>query len=283
MKPVAAKWRASGTLAYRRMRNMLWLLVACGVLWLADVVVRHQLYQGSFFSGWILAAVVLLLLLFGVRKKLPVLPLGRVAGWMQWHIYMGLFSVFVFWLHARSWLPEGIFEGVLMAVFLLVALSGVVGLLLSRITPERLTRRGEALLFERLDGFRTQLASEAEALIEQAQAEHGSRALRKFYLQWLRPFFAAPQNYWAHTIESRVPAHRLASRFTALQRYLNEDERAIVEQLMLLVEKKHEIDYHYARQSLLKRWLFVHIPLSVALLALVPAHIVIVYAFGGPH
>jgi len=283
MKPASASWWVSGTLVYRRLHNILLLLLACGVLWLADVVVRHQLYHGNFFSGWILAAAVLLLLLFGVRKKLPILPLGRVSSWMQWHIYIGLFSVFVFWLHARSWLSGGVFEGVLMAIFLLVALSGVVGLLLSRIIPGRLTRRGEALLFERLDGFRTQLARDAEDLLQQAQAEHGSRALQQFYLQWLRPFFAAPQNYWAHIFESRVAAHRLESRFTALQRYLNDDERAIVAKLMLLVEQKHDIDYHYAKQSLLKHWLFVHIPLSVALLALVPAHIVIVYAFGGPH
>ena len=44
---------------------------------------------------------------------------------------------------------------------------------------------------------------------------------------------------------------------------------------------KDDLDYQWARQMLLKGWLFIHIPLTFSLLVLVALHIFVVYGFRG--
>ena len=46
-------------------------------------------------------------------------------------------------------------------------------------------------------------------------------------------------------------------------------------------ETKDQLDFHQAMQGLLKGWLFVHIPLTYALLLFALVHLVLVYAFSG--
>jgi len=265
----------------RLLANTLFLLIACVLLFMADSLGQDRLYMTAFFSGWVLLGLLFGLSALQARKKLRMLPLGSVTGWLQLHIYGGLFSLVAFWVHARTLWPQGYMDISLALLFGLVALSGVIGLLLSRTLPRRLTRRGENLIFERIDGFRTQLWREVEELVLRAAREHGSSSIPDFYNRWLSPFFVKPRNFWAHIWESRAPVHRLAGEMSALDRYLNDAEREIMREVGLRVQTKHGLDYQYAAQSLLKRWLFVHIPLTYGLLGFALAHAVLAYAFRG--
>jgi hypothetical protein len=66
-----------------------------------------------------------------------------------------------------------------------------------------------------------------------------------------------------------------------LRRYLSEHELAACERLFALVRRKDDLDFHAARQGLLKTWLFVHIALTYALIALALLHGLLASAFGG--
>jgi hypothetical protein len=46
-----------------------------------------------------------------------------------------------------------------------------------------------------------------------------------------------------------------------------------------LVCLKDDLDHHYALQATLKLWLFVHVPLTSALLVFAAFHVVLVQAF----
>jgi hypothetical protein len=60
---------------------------------------------------------------------------------------------------------------------------------------------------------------------------------------------------------------------------LNDNETAILRDIADLTRAKDDLDYHYALQSTMKRWQFVHVPLSFGLILLVLLHMVVVYAF----
>ena len=260
---------------------MSWLLLACGLLLFAGAVAESQLYITQFFTGWVLLAGILGLIALNLRKKLPILPVGSVAAWVQLHIYLGLFGIVAYWVHTGTLVPNGFIETLLGALFLLVSASGILGLMLSRVLPQRLTRQGEIVLYERIPGFAVQLLREVEKLVMQAASEHNSTAIPEFYRSRLRCFFLKPRNFWAHVLQSNVPLHRLDRQMAAVDRYLDAGEKEILEGIAQRVEAKNGLDYQYAAQSLLKRWLFVHIPLTYAMLLLAVAHIVLVYAYGG--
>ena len=63
--------------------------------------------------------------------------------------------------------------------------------------------------------------------------------------------------------------------------YLSDDEKVIAEQIREWIETKENLDFQEAAQRLLKGWLFVHIPLSGALLLLGGVHGVFVLLYGG--
>jgi hypothetical protein len=47
-----------------------------------------------------------------------------------------------------------------------------------------------------------------------------------------------------------------------------------------LVERKDRLDYAHALQSVLKGWLFVHMPATYGMILLALVHLLLVYAFG---
>ncbi len=265
----------------RRRRNIAVLVLATILVLLVAQVDRANLGQTNFLSGWVLCVLMLLLALFNLRKKLPVLRLGSSASWTQLHIYTGMLSLVLFLVHLDFSLPNGKLEVILAGLFSLVALSGVLGLWLSRSLPARLTRRGENILFERIPAFRAHLRDEVEELARKAAEEHGSHTLPQFYTERLQAFFAGPRNFWSHLLESRRPFHDLEGRLRAMERYLNDEERAILAQIIDRVGTKDDLDYQYAGQALLKYWLFVHIPLTYGLLLCMAVHALTVYVFMG--
>jgi len=86
-----------------------WLLVVVAI---AAILWQTQLGLGdlSTSSGWLLLASFLFLGLYGARKKVPFLPLGRVSSWLSLHIGTGLIAVALFFVHTGGRWPSGGFE-----------------------------------------------------------------------------------------------------------------------------------------------------------------------------
>lgn len=269
------------TLASRLWLNIAITTVAAAALLAAHAVYGAALYDPAFLSGWLLLVLVLLLSLYNARKKVSTLPIGNNAVWLQFHIYAGFLSILVFFIHVDWRLPNGWLEGALAAVFGLVAASGVVGLVLSRMFPKWLARRGEEVIFERVPIHIARLREEAEKIVLQATEETNSSTISGFYVRLLAPFFARPRNILQHLQRSNRALHRLEADLDNLKRYLNARENEHLEELRWLVTKKDEVDFHYALQGALKTWLFVHVPLTYCLIVLACVHLVLAYAFSG--
>ena len=178
-----------------------------------------------------------------------------------------------------SAVPEGGLERVLALLFAAVAGSGLFGLFLARTVPRRLTRRGEEVLYDRVPAFRRRLMERAEALALRAAADSGSTTLADYYVDRLRPFFDGSGNFLDHALGRGRRRHALLEEMRSLERYLDDDERATLADIADLARAKDDLDHQYALQSLMRRWLFVHVPATWALLALAALHAVVAHAF----
>ncbi len=233
------------------------------------------------FTGWLLLGLVAFLALYNARKKIAVVPLGSSAAWLQWHIYAGLFAVLIFFLHTGLQLPTGYFETGLAALFLLVALSGIGGLYVSRRTPPRLARRGEEVIYERIPRLIHALAEQAKALALESVATTRSRAIADFHAARLSAWFSTAQDAWQHIVGLEGAARRRARALAEFRTCLGPDELPVFDELTVLIAQKEDLDFHRANQGLLKYWFFVHVPLTHALLLFVVVHVILIYAFGG--
>lgn len=254
------------------------------------------LFRSQYLSGWALLIAIIFLAAYNVRKKLAFLPLGASSTWMRFHIYVGWFTFVLFVLHVDFRVPTGFLETALASLFFVVAVSGVLGLWISKTYPPRITRHelafvaksededrksGEELIFERLPIYVRQVRESAEELVIRSGEESRSSSIADFYTDRLHDYFARPRNFWFHNLESNRPLNGLLGEAAVLQRYLSGNEQSILNEMTELIRIKDQLDYQHALQAVLKRWFFLHVPLTYCLLAVAFFHVLIVYAFSG--
>lgn len=240
-----------------------------------------MLLEITFISGWTLASLFIFLAAYNLRKLLTFLPLGSSSLWLQIHLYAGWLTLALFAVHIGFRVPNGWLESILAVIYLAVAGSGIVGIVLSRTAAPRLTSRGESVLYERIPAHYKQVREQAEELVLQTVKQSNAPTIADFYSSTLIRFFHGQCNTLAHLFGVSRQRHNLLHDLHALERYLSATERASLTQIVQLVEIKDDLDFQYAVQRSLKYWLFVHIPLTYALLIITAAHVLTVYTFIG--
>jgi hypothetical protein len=263
------------SLLARRIGFLTGLVILSSLAFFAWRLFQASLRPDSIGTGLLLLFLVLALALFNARKKLPFLPLVRAATWLQIHLYAGWFCLFIFLLHIHFRIPGGPLEITLATIFFIVVLSGIFGLYISRELPARMARSGEALLYERMPGFRRHIQRNVEDLIRKAESETESSTLGNFYVERLQHFFARVPSAFSALFNAEPGSHPLMTEMNALNRYLDDREKAIANEIRDWIETKQNLDFQYAAQRLLKLWLFVHIPFTYSLILLGFAHGVI--------
>jgi hypothetical protein len=238
-----------------------------------------------------LAGTLLMLIagLFSARKKTLRLRWGSLSGWLRGHIWLGLLSVPLIFFHAAfRW--GGLLEQVLMAVFLLVIASGIVGVVLQNILPRLMkTQLDVEAVPDQMAHLCVGLQREADAcLVASCGAEAVERALAAdsqsllastadpanwligFYLNTVRPYLGAvdvPGTVLANSRQGELVFERVRAT-------VPDKLRETVGQLEELCRTRRRLQYQSRLHGLLHGWLKVHIPLSVVLLVLVVLHIV---------
>jgi hypothetical protein len=269
------------TFRARRWRNLAVLCAACLLVVFAYQTLVVSLRPTNFYTGWALFGLMLVLAAYNLFKKLPFLPLGMSSTWLQFHIYLGWFTVLLFALHLGTRVPQKPLGLILTALYLTVAASGILGLALSRFFAPRLTARGQEVLFERIPARMRRLQGEVEELVLRSVTLTNSSSIADFYSKYLKAFFDGPRHFWRHLLNSELPRRALLAEAEHQQHYMNKEEQAILNTLTDQVRTKDDLDYQYALQATLKYWLFVHVPLSYSLLIFSAFHVLLVYAFAG--
>src|SRR5712672_2476236 len=78
--------------------------------------------------------------LLGARKKVPVWRLGRAQTWMRGHLWLGLLTLPMILFHA-GFAFRGPLTAVLMALLVIVVVSGVLGAILQHYLPRTIMKR----------------------------------------------------------------------------------------------------------------------------------------------
>jgi hypothetical protein len=245
------------------------------------VLVHYQhvnLVRSNYTTGYLLIGCLAFLALFNVRKKLSMLPrIGSASFWMQLHIYVGLSTFGSFALHLGWQIPSGLFERGLAVLYLIVALSGVYGLMITRILPKRLTSLPQEVIYERIPWLRRDLTRQARALV--MSACESTDVLARFYINRLANYLECPRGLLYLVNPNGRMRRQMIAEIEELNRFLGEDQRKAGRDLVELVKKKDDLDYHAAIQGRLKGWLFVHIGLTYSLLIVAMVHGILVHAF----
>lgn len=265
----------------RRIRNALLLVLTIVLAWCVFRIIDYSLHTHQYYSGWVVAAAILFLLLFYVKKKLSVIPLGSTSGWAQWHYYTGLFMVAAFAMHVEFAVPDGYVERIMTTLLAVVVFVGVAGGIINRVFARRLAFLDEEIVYERIREFsrtlRDRLEKELSACVEEAE----STTLAEYYKEHLADYFAGQHDFFAHLIGNRRPHLTRLNDLELQFRYLNKRESAFAMKLADYIEQKNTLDAHYALQGVLKYWGILHAPIGFVLLVMVVVHVVLVYAFRG--
>ncbi len=259
-------------LARRRIANTAILVLAALVCWFMWQVLRISLRPHAFYSGIALLVFVLLLTLFNARKKLPFLPLAKASHWLQFHIYAGLLSIFLYGIHTGFRIPRGNLETGLAVLFLIVTVSGVLGLFITRLLPKLMTASGEQLAFDKIPAYEIRLRREVEELIESSEKATGTSALGDAYIQRLSGYFRSRSPVLFFLGNTNRFHTRATEEIRDIGRYTGAEEQESLSRMRSLIDTKRNLDLQKCSQWLLRCWLFIHIPFTYSMLVVALVH-----------
>lgn len=271
---------------FLRHRNFRWLKIALSISFVAilgyaliDVEPRPN--GGSWYGytlGTIGALLILWLTVLGVRKRAMTPGRWSLKSWTSAHVYLGLSLIVIATLHAGfqfGWNVHTLAYGLMM----LVILSGIFGIFVYATIPAALSNnREEMTQVQMLDALRAidrQLHDAAQPLAH-AQAELVQASLDQ------DPFGGGI----ARRLSGRYPrcATRAAQRGIRLVTGQVPDTGTDpLERVDALLERKEamlaRLRRHLQLKALLEVWLYIHVPVTFALIAALSAHIVSVFFY----
>lgn len=184
-------------------------------------------------------------------------------------------------MHVDFRIPDGWLEGVLAALFVVTAGSGIAGAVLNRVLARRLAGLDEEVLYERIPGRRNALRERAEAIVLEWAEARGEASLVDLGQRRVLPFLARGRDGVGHVLGVSRSGRRLVADLASRARYLDEASRPALAELSAIVAAKDDLDRHLALQSALRAWLFVHVPATWSMWVLVACHAVVAHLYHG--
>jgi hypothetical protein len=240
--------------------------------------------------------------LLSFRKKFPVWRMGRTSTWMRGHLWLGLISYPIIFFHSGFSFGQGTLTWWMMLIFTVVIVSGVLGAVLQHYMPKMMTREiPYETIYAEIPRIRGQLLDEADMKVAEvtgvtvsesamAQAAVGTGGvvvtlvqmeedvrseLTEFYDKEVRPYIDKEGGKGC-AIAVRDSAKAM---FANLRTLLPDVIHPVIADLENICEEKRQLDHQIRMHRLLHGWLFIHVPLSLALLLMGAVHAVIALRF----
>lgn len=301
-----------GFLRHHRYRYLKIGLILCALSLLLYAI--HDPVDGPNGGTWlgyglgsIGAGLILMLSWLGIRKRRYRGGLGQVKGWLSAHVYLGLALVIVGTLHTGFQFGWNV-HTLAYVLMLVVITSGVYGIWAYAALPERITtlRRGQtrdAMLAEMAE-LNRQSISVAQALssdIHRAIARSIGRVRvgGGVLAQLFGPAEPARQDFddLNRTLNVRadtlMAGQRAESEAESTVMFIagqivkragrDEDEAAHIRQLLDILGRRKElvsrINQDIQLHARMQIWLYLHVPLTLALLAALLTHVISVFLY----
>ncbi|TXS96727.1 hypothetical protein FV139_04480 [Parahaliea maris] len=286
-------------LAWRNFRYGKWalLLGVIGIgLYLSQGGNAAQPPNGGTWQGYVLGTVGALLIVWlsvlGVRKRRYSSAAGTVQGWTSAHVYLGAVLLLIGTLHSAAQVGWNV-HTLAYALMCLVIFSGFYGLYVYIHLPGHLATNNagkdrDAWLEELAD-----LDSNIRDTVESCDAELQAMALSALDLTQLggstwqqltardgSRIVLPGQSKAVSNAEQGIIVNALSERIPDARK---QSQAEVLNELLALFGRRRVI-LHLLRQDvrlkgLLKVWLFVHIPLTIALLVALSIHIFSVFIY----
>jgi hypothetical protein len=266
--------------------NFRWFKVACVLSVLAGFAYGFhepstKPYGGTalgYALGSAAALLVLWLLAFGVRKRLYRSTLGTVQGWLSAHVYLGTALVVIATLHTGFELGWNV-HGLAYVLMVLVVASGFYGVFVYLRVPGAMTANLgdetlESMLLRMADidkDMREKALSLPDALFKLVERSVVATRLGG-------NFFRVVSGR-----DRSCPTARAARELPELAKSLSGEPANVNREVYTLLLEKNELLARARRamrhKAILDLWLYVHVPLSIALLAALAVHVTTVFIY----
>jgi hypothetical protein len=290
-------------LRYRHGRYLWWALALCvlsAVLYSTGTGLQRR--SGGTWQGYVLGTVGALLIVwlayFGIRKRSYSSSLGSLQGWASAHVYLGTSLIVVATLHCAGNFGWNV-HTLAYALMLIVISTGLIGVYLylnvPRAIEENRVGAGRAALFAELYALDAQAREFARHCQASTALAVKSSIERTVLGGGLLQQLSGSDRSWMLTAGENEATE--SARLVP-----NIDQRAIVELVSACIPRAQKVAESSALQSLvtllcrrqmilrrirrdirlhgwLRLWLYIHVPLSIALLAALTAHILATFIY----
>jgi hypothetical protein len=262
----------------------LWVsLTLCGVSIAAYLMIDAEPRpRGGTLYGYIMGTIGALLIvwlaLFGIRKRAFTTEVYSLKAWLSAHVYLGLSLLIIATLHAGfhfGWNVHTLAYGLMV----LVIVSGMFGATAYAILPRRLSaNRGETTQRQWLETIRSL----------DAQLRDAAQPLDRAEADVVR--LSTEHTNISGSLWNRLSGHypqcgtlRAVDELARIRRSRPGMANASLDQVDALLKRKQETLAQARRQirikAILEIWLYVHVPVTFALLAALTAHIISVFFY----
>ena len=271
---------------FLRHRNYRWLKIALGLSLISlivymsiDVQPRHN--GGSWYGytlGTIGALLILWLSLLGIRKRAMTRGRWSLKAWTSAHVYLGLSLIVVATLHTGFQFGWNV-HTLSYALMMLVIFSGIYGISVYATLPNDLSdNRSEMTKGQMVDAvykIDRQLQLSAQPLkTDDAELVLDSTGINPFKAGLLRRL----SGRYPGCLNRRA-LNELRGRMAIATGEEAETPETVVSHLERKAAALGRIRRHMKIKALLEVWLFVHVPVTLALIAALVAHIISVFFY----
>lgn len=289
-KKTTGRQRNSMHDGFLKHKNFRWMKIATVLsitclasYFLIDVQPRHN--GGSWYGytlGTIGAALILWLTCLGLRKR-AITPGGwSLKAWTSAHVYLGLSLIVIGTLHTGFQLGWNV-HTLAWSLMMIVIISGIVGIYFYATLPDNLSSNRadsdgavtEKMMIEQLRSLDRQLHDAGQPL-DPSQAALVQASLDQDPFDG--NFFQRITNSYSGC-ETRKAIAELR-RMRAYQPRMGDDPLDKVDGLLQRKESTlARLRKHLQIKAMLQVWLYVHVPMTFALLAALSAHIFSVFFY----
>ncbi|KQX18475.1 MULTISPECIES: hypothetical protein [unclassified Sphingomonas] len=277
--------RASEHEGFLRHQGYKWLKIALGISFVALIVYAFNDVQpkpnGGSIYGYVTGTIGVLLILWltmlGLRKRSITPGRWSLKSWTSAHVYLGLSLIVIATLHTGFDFGWNV-HTLAYALMMVVIVSGIFGIAAYASLPQALSaNRGETTQIQMLDNLRMidrQLNEAAQPL-----DADGAAMVR----------MSLDDDPFGGGLIARLTGrygkcgNRAALAAVRAAQSRKEGEADPLDHVEVLLERKRSslsrIRKHLRLKALLEVWLYVHVPLTFALIAALFVHIVSVFYY----
>ncbi len=207
---------------------------------------------------------------------------GNRSSWLKGHLYLGTLSFLLILCHSGGRFG-GTLEKVLYTTFGLTLLTGYLGLWLQQYLPRRLTQHVACEVpYEQLPQVCLRMQTQADKLFDVVAGAKLIPATGAQLVWWydalVRPYLGWPGK-GHHLLRDPARATEVFAQIRALPGVSTDTHESPVEKtltaLEMLCAERRSLAEQERLQQLLHGWLYLHVPLSYAMLVFLVVHVAV--------